>query len=376
MSHPLIRPGIAKLTSYATTEYPSDAIHLDNMENPYNLIKPALLSECLHKVSSNRYPDAKQTELRQTVANYFQINADGLLFGNGSDELIQLITLAIGDSGSKVLSLYPGFSVYRLVAIACNRQFIDVPLQQDFSLDFNATLDAIKQHQPSILFIAYPNNPTGNLFGRQQLEEIIHQNSGITVIDEAYFAFANDSFLQNVQQFEKLIVMRTFSKVGFAGLRLGFIYAQPNWITEINKVRLPYNINSLSQTIITTVLKNAKLFEQSIIKICQQRQIVLEALNTFSSLESFNSHANFILFRPRNPQQRHTLANHIHQQLLIQKIYIRNLSQENGLLQGCLRVSIGTHAENQLFLKILKQIIKYSIKNPPYNYIIQSYERN
>ena len=219
-----------------------------------------------------------------------------------------------------------------------------------------------------LTFIAYPNNPTGNCFKRQEIEEIIKQSDGLVVLDEAYYAFAQDQgFLQSIDQHDNLLVMRTFSKLGFAGLRIGVLAGGEQWLEQINKVRLPYNINTLSQYLLSKALSEPKQFEHRAQLICQQRSWLIEKLSTLSDavpMTVYDSEANFVLFKiavtdkNADVDATHQLAVEIYQQLKQRGILIRCLSAPKGLLNGCLRVSIGTAEQNQMFLQHLTEIMQ------------------
>jgi histidinol-phosphate aminotransferase len=367
MNH-LIRDEIRQLKAY-DAQHSFEGVKLDAMESPWSAIDftdAELITE-IQKNKINLYPDPYQSELRQTVAEYFSLNTDELLFGNGSDELIVLIMMAIGRVRDTILSVNPTFSVYQIQAIANQRRYISVPLRADFSLNVEHTIKQIQEHQPIITFIAYPNNPTGNCFERADIEKIIQATNGLVVLDEAYYAFARDQgFLQSIQKYENLLVMRTFSKVGFAGLRVGLLVGHQQWLSQINKVRLPYNINTLSQSLLSYALKTPQCFEDRARLICKEREKLysqLQALSADLTVKVYPSDANFLLFkivdktRDIDENHIHQLALLVHQELKKQGILIRCLSTPNGLLNGCLRVSIGTCEENQIFLQILKQIM-------------------
>ena len=254
----LIRPEILAVSAYTV---PSSAgfIKLDAMENPYTFpeaLKPQLLEQ-LAAASLNRYPDAAASALRTAIREAMCIpEALELVLGNGSDEIIQIIAAACAKPGATLLAFEPSFVMFKMIATFCGLRYAGVPLTADFDIDMEATRLAIKRHQPAVVFIAYPNNPTGNLFSRDAIREIITNSPGLVVIDEAYFAFSSDSFLDEIANFPNAVLMRTVSKLGLAGLRLGLLAGHPEWIREFDKVRLPYNINCLTQASATFALKH------------------------------------------------------------------------------------------------------------------------
>lgn len=220
-----------------------------------------------------------------------------MLLGNGSDEIIQLLLMALPEA-SYVLAPAPGFVMYKQLSDCLGLNYLGIPLlARSFDLDLPAMLDAIEQYQPSVIFLAYPNNPTGNLFDESAVLEIIKKTKGLVVIDEAYAPFANASFIGKLDQHDNLLVMRTVSKWGLAGLRLGYIIGNPLIIEQLNKIRLPYNINALSQISADFALSNKKFFDQQTQNICLERSIVFKQLNEIEGIVAYPSAANFILFK-------------------------------------------------------------------------------
>ncbi|MCK5871202.1 MAG: histidinol-phosphate transaminase [Methylococcales bacterium] len=349
----LFRPQILTMSRYKIADA-SNLIKLDAMENPYNL--PETLTqkwlESLQNCPLNRYPDPKAKKLTTLLK---QINAipegSDLLLGNGSDEIIQLLLMALPNN-ARVLAPDPSFVMYRQISLSLGLDYHSIPLNKNFSLDLKKMLTAIKTHQPAVIFLAYPNNPTGNLFSRDDIEKIIKISTGLVVIDEAYAPFANASLMSSLPDYKNLLVMRTLSKLGLAGLRLGFIAGHPDIIEQLDKIRLPYNINVLTQTTACFALDHYSVFEQQTHEICQQRQFVLAQLNAFDALCVYPSAANFIIFKtPENT------ADQIFSDLKTHGILIKNLSPQQGLLTDCLRVTIGTPDENKQFLKALEEIL-------------------
>ena len=328
-------------------------IKLDAMENPYNWpedIKQAWL-EALKDCPLNRYPDPEARRLTQTIKRLNQI-ADQfeVLLGNGSDEIIQLLLMALPETAS-VLAPAPGFVMYKQLSDGLGLNYQSIPLLADtFDLDLPGMLAAIERHQPSVIFLAYPNNPTGNLFSETSILEIIKTAKGLVVIDEAYAPFANASFVHALDQYDNLLVMRTVSKLGLAGLRLGYIIGKPTIIEQLNKIRLPYNINSLTQISADFALANKTLFDQQTQKICSERAVVFKQLNELEGITAYPSAANFILFR--TPENK---ASGIFLSIKRQGVLIKNLSAQGGLLSDCLRVTIGKPEENMAFLAALRK---------------------
>jgi histidinol-phosphate aminotransferase len=328
-------------------------IKLDAMENPYSWPEDSKKDwlEALKDCQLNRYPDPEARHLTQTIRHLNQLSDKfDVLLGNGSDEIIQLLLMALPATAS-VLAPAPGFVMYKQLSDCLGLNYLGIPLLADtFDLDLPAMLAAIEQHQPSVIFLAYPNNPTGNLFSETAVQEIIKAAKGLVVIDEAYAPFANASFINALDEYDNLLVMRTVSKLGLAGLRLGYIMGNPAIIEQLNKIRLPYNINSLTQISANFALCNKALFDEQTQNICAERAVVFKQLNEFDGIIAYPSAANFILFRtPKNK------ASEIFLSIKQQGVLIKNMSAQGGLLSDCLRVTIGKPDENLAFLVALRK---------------------
>jgi len=350
----LIKPGIQALSAYPVPN--SDGLlKLDAMENPYTW--PAALHAewlaVLQTQSLNRYPDAQAEGVKQALRKAMAIADDcAILLGNGSDEIIQMLLMAInGQHG--VLTPTPGFVMYEMVAKCLALPFHAVPLNADFGLDRGAMLTAIQQHQPEIIFLAYPNNPTGNLFDDKIIEEIILQTPGLVIIDEAYAPFTDASYINRLSAWDNVLVMRTVSKMGLAGLRLGYLVGHPQWIEAVDKVRLPYNINVLTQQSVELALANKAIFDQQAQDIRCAREQLRAELAAIPGIQVFPSEANFLLFRVAS----HAQAMHVFDGLKHAEILIKNLSKAAGPLQGCLRVTVGRDTENVRFVGALKALL-------------------
>lgn len=330
-------------------------VKLDAMENPYHWPDELLeeWTQVLQSAEMNRYPDPTAAGLSAQLRQVMGIPEDaGLMLGNGSDELIQIMAMCTAAPGRKILSADPGFVMYRMIATFCGMEYAGVPLRDDFSLDMPAMRAAIETHQPAIIFLAYPNNPTGNQFAREDIEQIIEAAPGIVVVDEAYHAFADDSFMNDVARYPQLVVMRTVSKMGLAGLRLGFMVGDKALIQEFDKVRLPYNINILTQLSAEFALRHHTVFDAQTRQIRDDRKTLIAALAALDGVQVFPSQANFLLFRLENAD-----ATMVFEKLKEHKVLIKNLSGAGGLLSGCLRVTVGSAKENQQFLDALKAIL-------------------
>lgn len=346
----LFRKEVLAMSAYKVADA-TGLIKLDAMENPYSWpedIKRNWL-ETLKDCPLNRYPDPEAKHLTATIKRLNQIpDQFDVLLGNGSDEIIQLLLMAL-PSNACVLAPDPGFVMYKQLSLCLGLSYHAIPLLADsFDLDLPAMLATIEQHQPSVIFLAYPNNPTGNLFSEASIRDIIKNAKGLVVIDEAYAPFADASFIDSLGQYANLLVMRTVSKLGLAGLRLGYIAGAPDLIEQLHKIRLPYNINSLTQISADFALSNKALFDQQTQRICAERSVVFNRLNAMDGITAYPSAANFILFK--TPENR---ANDIFASIKRQGVLIKNLSAQGGLLADCLRVTIGTPEENAAFLAAL-----------------------
>jgi histidinol-phosphate aminotransferase len=347
-----VRPEIRQLSAYHVPDS-SGLIKLDAMENPYTW--PEALREewlgLLRSVDVNRYPDPQAAGVKQRLRQSMGIPDDaGLLLGNGSDELIQMIAMTLGGAGRVILSVDPGFVMYSMIATFTGMKYVGVPLRpDDFSLDTKAVLEAVDRYQPAVIFLAYPNNPTGNLFSEGDLLRIIEAAPGMVVIDEAYAPFTDASFLTRIGAYPNLVVMRTVSKMGLAGLRLGLLAGPQEWIDEIDKTRLPYNINVLTQVSAEFALKHKPVFDAQTGAIREERGRLFVLLNETDGVEPFPSEANFILVRM--PAGR---APEIHGALRERGVLVKNLHGAHPSLNDCLRITVGTPAENDAFVEALR----------------------
>lgn len=346
----LFRPEIQAMSAYHVADAGS-MIKLDAMENPYTWPEE-LMTEWLTELKQcpvNRYPDPTARALTEVLRQHDDIpSAFSIMLGNGSDEIIQILLTAL-PTGATVMSVTPSFVMYKQISAALGLTYVSVSLSaESFELDLPAMLAVIEQQQPSILFLAYPNNPTGNLFDSSALDAIISASQGLVVIDEAYAPFADASFLARLEGYDNVVIMRTLSKLGLAGLRLGYLIAAPKLIEYWDRIRLPYNINSLTQVSARIALSHKAIFQAQTQQICAQRTWLYQQLSALSGITPYPSAANFILFKTQSGQ-----ADSIFNALKAQGVLIKNLNPQQGLLTDCLRVTVGTEVENQAFLRAL-----------------------
>lgn len=330
----------------------SQYIKLDAMENPYSWpedLQQQWLNNLKH-CPLNRYPDPEAKMLANDIRKTNEIpDGSALLLGNGSDEIIQILMTALAPRSS-ILAPEPGFVMYRQIARSLDLEYHGVPLVENgFELDLTAMLQVIEREQPSLIFLAYPNNPTGNLFDVNAIQQILALSKGLVVIDEAYAPFTDSSFIPELPHHENLLVMRTLSKLGLAGLRLGFLAGPTKLIEQFNKIRLPYNINSLTQATASFALQNSDFLLEQTRQIRQQRSTLMSQLKTLKGIKVYPSSANFILIRTELKP-----ADEVFSSLKQQGILIKNLAPQGGLLANCLRITIGKPEENQAFLAALE----------------------
>jgi len=352
----IIRSEILALSAYHVPPA-TGMIKLDAMENPYPL--PALLRDEIARLTAsapiNRYPDASAASLKATLRLALTISDDmDILLGNGSDEIIQIIAMAVARPGAVLMSVEPAFVMFRMIATFANIQYVGVPLKKDFSLDLEAMLAAVAKHKPAVIFLAYPNNPTGNLFDAEAILSIIQATSGIVVVDEAYHAFADASLMDKLTQCPNLLLMRTLSKLGLAGLRLGLLIGRSEWLEQLEKMRLPYNVGIMTQLIAEKVLHHTDVLLEQAEAIKSERTKMSTYLGTINDIEVFPSDANFILFRIH-------AASQIFQALKQRKILIKNLNGTHPFLENCLRVTVGTPDENSQFCETLHTILSETV---------------
>ena len=327
-------------------------VKLDAMENPYRL--PAELREQLAarlgEVALNRYPVPSSEALRAKLKTVMQVPAGmDVLLGNGSDEIISMLALAAAKPGAKVMAPVPGFVMYAMSAQFAGLQFVGVPLRADFTLDRAAMLAAMAEHQPAIIYLAYPNNPTGNLFDADDMEAIVRAAQGeacnsLVVVDEAYQPFAQHSWMPRLVEFGNLLVMRTVSKLGLAGIRLGYLAGAPEWLAQLDKVRPPYNVNVLTEAAALFALEHVAVLDEQAAQLRAERARVADGMAAQPGVTVFPSAANFVLARVPDAAQTFD-------RLLARKVLIKNVSKMHPLLANCLRVTVSTPEENAQFLE-------------------------
>lgn len=334
----------------------SGYVKLDAMENPYvwpeSLVSAWL--EALRGVSVNRYPDPTAEPLKQRLREVMGLPGwAGLILGNGSDELIQLVALALRAPGRVVMAPEPTFVVYRMAAAAAGLRYAPIPLAgDDFDLPVAGMVAEIQRRRPAVVFLARPNNPTGALYAEEAVHAVLDAAPGLVVVDEAYQPFAQASMLSSLERFPSLLILRTLSKLGLAGLRLGLLVGRREWLDEIDKLRLPYNIGVLTQASAEVALRHYSVFESQVAEIRSARDALFRELAALNSLRVWPSRANFLLFRV--PPGR---AGAVDAGLRARGILVKNMDGTSALLADCLRVTVGTPQENRAFLEAIKAVL-------------------
>ena len=361
-----IRQDVQSMHAYAVQDS-AGMVKLDAMENPHRL--PAELQEALGKrlgsLALNRYPDGRVNDLRHALAAYARMpEGFDIMLGNGSDELISLLAMACDVpadpvTGKKpvILAPLPGFVMYAMSAVLQGLDFVGVPLTADFALDEAAMLAAIAQSQPAVVYLAYPNNPTANLWEQGAMERVVAaagQAGSLVVIDEAYQPFSSRTYLDTIRErpaaHAHVLLMRTLSKFGLAGVRLGYMMGPKALIAEVDKVRPPYNISVLDYECALFALEHQEVFADQALEIRAQRAMLLEALHAMAGVKAWDSDANMVLVRVADAQKTFD-------GLKARGVLVKNVSKMHPLLAQCLRLTVGTAAENSRLLAALQEIL-------------------
>ncbi|MBF0273840.1 MAG: histidinol-phosphate transaminase [Nitrospinae bacterium] len=345
-----VRATVRNLNPYTTDENPP-LLRFHANESPYNL--PTKIRESVAKkikdFEFNHYPDADCSNIRELIAKQIGFEKENILLGNGSDELIGMIIQAFCGDDDKILIPKPTFTMYKQIAVANNVNVAEVKLNSHFDLPGNF-FEKIDFFQPKVIFLSYPNNPTGNLFNEETIEKLLENDSILTVIDEAYFHFSDKTFIEKIREKKNLIILRSFSKVGLAGIRAGYLVADPEFVRDLNKVRLPYNINSFSQLVLTEALNNWDEIEKNFLKVKTERENLIKELSNFTFFNICKTSANFVLLKVNNFKTQ----------------YIFNVLRENDitvryfegseLLEHYIRVTVHKKKENTKLIKALQLI--------------------
>lgn len=362
-SFPALRRDVQSMHAYAV-QPSAGLVKLDAMENPFRL-PPALqreLGERLGAVAINRYPTGCAADVAAALARHVGLPSGcALMLGNGSDELISLLAMACDTPGAAIVAPVPGFVMYELSARLQGLAFVGVPLTPDFELDEAAMLEAIETHRPALTYLAYPNNPTANLWDAAAIDRIVEavgaQRHGFVVFDEAYQPFSSRTWLQRMADHPHVLVMRTLSKFGLAGVRLGYLAGAEALIREIDKVRPPYNVSALNAEATLFALDHADEFARQAQVLRAERERLQAALAQMPGAEPFPSEANMILVRV--PDAAAAFAG-----LKARGVLVKNVSGLHPLLADCLRLTVGTPDENTLMLDALRASLSNGSSSP------------
>ena len=340
----LVRNNIKTMSSYSSArddfknDFDKKLIYLDANESPFDS-------------GINRYPDNKHTELKKVVSNIKNINVNQIVFGNGTDEILDLIVRVFcNPNKDKIITLPPTYGMYDVIAKTNGVENIEIPLKSDFSIDKNEILK-LSSSSIKILFLCSPNNPTGNSFDTNDLTDLIKGFNGVVVVDEAYIDFSSkQSLISLINDNNNLIITQTMSKAyGMAGIRLGMGFSNQKIINYLNKIKPPYNINVLTERKALEKLNKIDEIKKNIDLVLNQRKLLVSCLEKLDFIEKiYKSDSNFLLVKVDNADLRYN-------QLLKNGIIVRNRSNQ-PLCQNCLRITIGTENENKSLIKILNQL--------------------
>ncbi len=348
------------LQPYSTKTY-DHLIKLDAMEMPNDTtpINDLPVLNALSDLELNRYPDPNFQALRKKLllAKNLDSSETDVVIGNGSDELIQLLCLLTSNDGQgKLLTPSPTFSVYKILAQIHGLRSYEFNLESEsFHLDISKFIEEILKIDPSLIFIASPNNPTGNRLVGGDIGKVCEACDGLVVLDEAYYKFSDKSYIDVIKDFNNLLIMQTMSKIGFAGIRLGMLFGNNKVINLLNKIRLPFNVNAISQQVGLEIVRGEQFIEKKIKSTIEERVFLIDQLSKFEGIKVFPSEANFILVDFQNYD-----AEIIFFQLLESGVLVKNVSGQHRLLNGCLRITVGSEAENREFIRIISRIITKS----------------
>ncbi|MBI2083361.1 MAG: histidinol-phosphate transaminase [Deltaproteobacteria bacterium] len=345
----MLREHVKKLKAYSV-EQPAHRIKLNQNESPYDL--PAELKnkviEKIRDLNWNRYASPFADSLRRAIAKKEDWDPEGVLLQNGSNSLINIIVTATAIRG-KLMTVAPSFSLYAMEGKIFENRVIEIPLDpEDFSLPLKSFLQKLKKEKPSVVFLANPNAPTGNLFPEEELLQIVKaRKETIVVVDEAYYPFSKKTMRPHLKDYENLVILRTFSKAfSAAGIRLGYLLAAPSLARELRKVMRPFCINLFQEAVGQVMLDHPGYVSDVVNQIVREREMLFNELKKIPGTISYPSQANYILFRVANASKTYT-------SLLDQGVLVRPMHGKG--IENCLRVTIGTPEENRLFLQALSK---------------------
>ena len=322
-------------------------VKLDGNESPYDVVAglEGELFKRLRSVEINRYPDPEARSVRDALARSESFPPEGILLGNGSDEFIQMIVAVFTGKTGRVMVPSPTFSMYRITSLVLGKEVVETELDGNFDIDIADAAGKIRSEDPDVIFLATPNNPTGNSFSEDRVLEIVERSAGVVVVDEAYFDFSGKSYVPRIEKHENLMVMRTMSKTGFAGARLGMLFAEPGLANEVNKARMPYNINSFSQAVMSLALERPEAVREKVDLVLAERKRLGAELRRLDGIRVYPTDANFFLVEVAD-------AGFVFGELLKKDVLVRRF-EAPARLRNCLRITVGTREENDRLLSAL-----------------------
>lgn len=354
----LVREDIRDLMPYEPHLY-NNVIKLDANENPYPF--PAELMEKIFSAANgetfSRYPDPTADDLRREISKYTGVEYRQIICGNGSDELIQLILQTFAGPGKRVLIPVPTFAMYHIHSRITGSTPVHLLMDEDYGAPVEAIISEMANPDTRVTFLVTPNNPTGSTVSPETIEYILERSAGLVVVDEAYIEFGGQTAVPLLAKYNNLVILRTFSKVALAGLRIGYLLAGPEVTAELLKVKQPYNTDAFSQLAAAVALRSWPTITAQVEKIKAERARLMTEMAGLPGMKVYPSAANFILFRPQQP------ADEVHRRLLDAGILVRNLAGAPGL-DNCLRVTVGQKEENDRFLANLKDIFTDVVLKP------------
>lgn len=352
------RDNLKELKPYDPHEVPYK-IKLNANENPYGLPEE-IIEEILWKAKNLkyfRYPNANSAKLSEIVSSFYGLHRDNIVIGNGSDELIDYLIKAFSEKGRRIITTAPSFAMYKIYSIINGSNFIQIPLSQsNFSLNEEKVLEEAKKEDSSIIFIAYPNAPTGNYFAEEKIIKIIEESGCLVVVDEAYYEFGKKTFVPLISRYDNLVILRTFSKAySIASLRVGYLLSNFEIINEIRKVKSPFNVNSFSQLAAQVVFENKEILKDSIKKIIEEREKLTNRINELSPFKAHPSRTNFVLVEVGFKENSDLVYNNLLKQgILVQKVSDPIFSTSRYFL----RITVGNEEENDILIKGLEIVSK------------------
>jgi len=352
------RDSLKELKPYDPHEVPYK-IKLNANENAYGLPEE-IIEEILWKAKNLkyfRYPDANSVKLSEIVSSFWGLNRDNIVIGNGSDELIDYLIKAFSEKGRRIITTAPSFAMYKIYSIINGANFVQIPLGQvNFSLNEDKILEEAKKEDSSIVFIAYPNAPTGNYFAEDKIIKIIEESGCLVVVDEAYYEFGEKTFVPLISRYDNLVILRTFSKAySLASLRVGYLFSNPEIINEIRKVKSPFNVNTFSQLAAQVVFENKEILKNSIKKIIKEREKLTNRINEIPPFKAHSSQTNFVLVEVGSKENSDLVYNNLLKQgILVQKVSDPIFSTSRYFL----RITVGNEEEDDILVKGLEIVSK------------------